>query len=208
MKVKRAWRPPRDLDTACHKLCVELNKLPGITTDSSCEGHGRQPPCIWLHAASIRALEPIARAVDPRYYGQPKNPWRLELTESDYCHDRVMFLLTCEGIPRRRQKHLDLLARCLADATLVLDRWTKEHWCSTLWWDPSCRESGYADVPAAPRRRRMPLGQLMIFGAKITRRRAGQWDVRRGKTVETFRTRKAAFQHAHGGISRISTEDR
>jgi peptidyl-tRNA hydrolase len=57
--VKNSWQPPAGLDPECRLLCVALNRLPGITTWSSCCGHGRDPYRIWFDVTHLAALEPV-----------------------------------------------------------------------------------------------------------------------------------------------------
>lgn len=57
--MKEPWQPPARLDPECLALCVALNKLPGITTFSSCCGHGREPYRIWFDVARLAALQPV-----------------------------------------------------------------------------------------------------------------------------------------------------
>jgi hypothetical protein len=46
---------PADLDPECRELCEALNLLPGITTTSSCCGHGREPYRVFFAADSLDA---------------------------------------------------------------------------------------------------------------------------------------------------------
>ena len=47
---------PADVDKECVALCKALNKLPGIHTEESCCGHGKEPFGIWFRADCLAAL--------------------------------------------------------------------------------------------------------------------------------------------------------
>lgn len=57
------------IDAEIIELVDALNAFEGISTYSSCSGHGKAPVRVWFHADSIQALFPVLRAIDPRYGG-------------------------------------------------------------------------------------------------------------------------------------------
>ena len=77
---------PNDMDLECIKLFKALNKIPGITTFSSCCGHGTNSFDIWFHANG--GLGIIARLVDSRYAGIYPLYWRCELNVFESEEDR------------------------------------------------------------------------------------------------------------------------
>lgn len=66
---------PADLDPECRELCEALNLLPGITTTSSCCGHGREPYRIFFAAGSLDALPAVCWCADECHSGQ--EGWRV-----------------------------------------------------------------------------------------------------------------------------------
>jgi hypothetical protein len=76
--MKNPWQPPVRLDPECLTLCVALNKLPGITTWSSCCGHGRAPYRIWFDVAHLAALEPVVSLARDETQGR----WRVVASDS------------------------------------------------------------------------------------------------------------------------------
>lgn len=62
---------PPDIDLECIPICDALNALPGISTTSSCCGHGKRPHRIFFLAESIESLLPIVMAAD-------SSAWHLE----------------------------------------------------------------------------------------------------------------------------------
>jgi len=113
---------PADMDPACVPACAALCALPGVETTSSCEGHGRRPPSIELRVASLAALHPIARAIDPRYYGVDP-AWELRVEETDLVDDRLRFVLQTSSTPRDAAAALEYLARSIADAAEQIVQW-------------------------------------------------------------------------------------
>ena len=118
------WVPPADLDSECVKLCVALNKLPGIKTTGSCCGHYREPYRIWVMVTDYYAmgLTALSRFLSRNYYtyGQEyfvldgldmrrDTYWKLVLCHRDV-HPQVIFLL--EG-PRGAFEEADRLAELI-----------------------------------------------------------------------------------------------
>lgn len=66
---------PADLDPECRELCEALNLLPGITTTSSCCGHGREPYRVFFVAASLDNLPAVCWCADRCHSGQ--EGWRV-----------------------------------------------------------------------------------------------------------------------------------
>jgi len=54
---------PADIDQECILLCDALNALPGISTISSCCGHGNHPHRIFFESDTVLCLAPILRNV-------------------------------------------------------------------------------------------------------------------------------------------------
>lgn len=52
------------MDWECVNLCDAMNSLPGIITDESCCGHGRNPFIIYFRAETTDALVPILKELD------------------------------------------------------------------------------------------------------------------------------------------------
>jgi hypothetical protein len=135
VKLRGAMKFPRDMDPACVAPCAALCALPGIETESSCEGHSKRPPMIFFKAASLEALYPIARAIDRRYYAYTPDRrhrtangilddwWHLRVTETDLFEDRLCFYLTTPTIRKDAARMLSLLAENIADAAYELAQW-------------------------------------------------------------------------------------
>ena len=106
------WEPPADLDVECKALCIAMNRLPGIVTESSCCGHGKQPYRIWFRVTDFeaRGLVTLARCTCPRYY---PSPFTIKVDHGDVY--QVGFLL--EG-PEGAFKEADALAAVLMDHVL------------------------------------------------------------------------------------------
>ncbi len=85
-----AARLPDDLDPECRELCEALNLLPGITTFSSCCGHGRFPYRIWFLAESLEALPAVCWCADGCHSGQAG--WRV-IASTDCGMKPVDFIL-------------------------------------------------------------------------------------------------------------------
>src|SRR5258708_2531043 len=67
----RAMHYPSDMDAECVPICDALNELPGIRTDESCCGHGRQPHRVFFTAKTIPNLLPVLR-------GAHSSAWKVE----------------------------------------------------------------------------------------------------------------------------------
>jgi hypothetical protein len=106
------WEPPEDLDAECKALCIALNRLPGLVTESSCCGHGKAPFRIWFRVTDFeaRGLVTLARCTCPRYY---PFPFTVMIEHGDV--HQVGFLL--EG-PADAFKEADALAAVLMDHVL------------------------------------------------------------------------------------------
>ena len=62
-------RDEMELDEHCVDLVRALNRLPGITTFESCEGHCEAPYRIWFTAdSSERGLLTLSRMMSTNYY--------------------------------------------------------------------------------------------------------------------------------------------
>lgn len=80
------------LDPECVKLCVALNKLPGIRTTESCCGHGKEKFHIWFDVTdwNARGMILLARLTCNRYYEFAQD-WMIRLYHGD--QNPVSFLL-------------------------------------------------------------------------------------------------------------------
>ncbi len=47
---------PEGMDQECQELADAMNEVPGITTTSSCCGHGKRPYRMWFDTHSLEAL--------------------------------------------------------------------------------------------------------------------------------------------------------
>jgi hypothetical protein len=74
-QVAQAVTLPADLDPECRELCEALNLMPGITTTSSCCGHGRTPYRIFFTAESLDDLPAVCWCADRCHSGQ--EGWRV-----------------------------------------------------------------------------------------------------------------------------------
>lgn len=70
MTKTKAVTLPADIDPECRELCEALNLLPGITTTSSCCGHGREPYRIWFDADSLGDLPAVCWCADGCHSGE------------------------------------------------------------------------------------------------------------------------------------------
>ena len=78
------------MDTNCINLVRALNRLPGITTIESCEGHDRMPFKIWFIADSLDALIEPCYWVDPCHCGQ--HGWQI-IAQTDCAMSPIKFRL-------------------------------------------------------------------------------------------------------------------
>ncbi len=58
-----------DMDQEVIALCVALNRMPGVQTDSSCCGHGNRPYGIFFTVKDQEDLVPICYYLDPCHVG-------------------------------------------------------------------------------------------------------------------------------------------
>ncbi len=77
------------MDPEVLRLCNVLNALPGISTTSSCCGHGKSPVSIFLTVdpridPRAEGLFFLARCMDRRYWS---HDWSLSLSVSDVMRD-------------------------------------------------------------------------------------------------------------------------
>ena len=76
-----------NMDIECRPLCDVLNSIPGITTISSCCGHGKDPFTIFFHAREVLDLYWIARQLSHNYGNFCRLGWRLEPMVEDISHE-------------------------------------------------------------------------------------------------------------------------
>jgi hypothetical protein len=113
------WDVPENLDPECLKLCVALNKLPGITTEGSCCGHGNYPYRIYFRAnLSYWGINLLLRRIDKRY-GAPGS-WSVKMVETDLPEDPYCFIL--EGELNYRQQS-EMLAQQLLNPSDCDRKW-------------------------------------------------------------------------------------
>lgn len=157
------WKPPKDLDTECVALCVAMNSLPGIVTESSCSGHGKQPYRIWFRVTDFdkRGFITLARCTCPRYY---PFPFVIKVDHGDV--HPIGFLL--EG-PRACFKKADLLANEITKH--VLDRTPGYNILSDRMPKPMRKLHGHA-VPAFWAEPKAASGWLKAAGWSLARGRA------------------------------------
>lgn len=72
------------IDREILSLVVTMNTIEGITTINSCCGHNgdRGGVRVWFKTASIKAMYPLARFIDPRYGGSVP-VWTITVEDSD-----------------------------------------------------------------------------------------------------------------------------
>jgi hypothetical protein len=77
------WIAPQDIDLECKNLCIALNALPGIETDESCCGHGKESYRIWFRVTDYtrRGFLFLSRLMCTRYYNFLE--WQVTLQHSD-----------------------------------------------------------------------------------------------------------------------------
>ena len=66
---KKKSKYPADMDPECIPLCEALNAIPGVTTISSCFGHGWAPFGIFFTVDTFDALEEVAWWTHPGHSG-------------------------------------------------------------------------------------------------------------------------------------------
>jgi len=74
------------MDKECVRLCDAINKIVGLSTDSSCSGHGKAPLRVWFDVHNPTGLMVLARAIDNRYGGPPRmagKEWFIEVHCTD-----------------------------------------------------------------------------------------------------------------------------
>ena len=103
------------MDPPCVKLCAALNALGGITTMSSCCGHGTEPYRIWLDVASLSSsgLLLISRLLSHNYH-KFGHHWQLILNHQDV-KPQVCFLL--EGMESEADELADEIIRHVRGTT-------------------------------------------------------------------------------------------
>ena len=98
-------------------LCRTLNAIPGIVTNGSCSGHGKEPLTIWFYARSLRCLYPLARCLDRRY-GGPLS-WRCEVQDTDLPDRSICFLLHSGRVRGRNAWHQAEILATAIDAFMA-----------------------------------------------------------------------------------------
>lgn len=84
------------LDEPVRGICDALNSLPGITTTSSCCGHGKQAPMIIFDVDGPVGLSFLVRCMDRRYFEYGARV-RLDLCISDSPPNHVYYCLETIG---------------------------------------------------------------------------------------------------------------
>jgi hypothetical protein len=85
---------PNDVDCKCIDLCNLLNRLPGLYTYESCQGHGKHPYWIFFKCDNIDTLSRLGRTVSLNY---SDNNWEIVLDSTD-THPRGCFWLRTKMI--------------------------------------------------------------------------------------------------------------
>ena len=62
---------PDDMDAECVPICEAMNRLPGIETTESCQGHGHHGMWIFFRAETVEALRPILTTL-------PEHSWSVK----------------------------------------------------------------------------------------------------------------------------------
>jgi hypothetical protein len=111
---------PKDLDKECESLFEAMNRLPGLRTEGSCCGHGKEAYRFWFNVESLRSagLALLVREIDPRY-GAPVG-WSVYIEETDLPERPLAFIL--EG-PVGAYGEAEALADRLARPSVCTNRW-------------------------------------------------------------------------------------
>ena len=78
MTIRSEWSPLDDMDAECVELCKALNAVPGVRTDSSCCGHGREPYRVWFTVDDLTDLPFVLYWFDGCHCGH--YGWRVIVT--------------------------------------------------------------------------------------------------------------------------------
>ena len=108
------WAAPAGLDPEVLSLCMAMNAFPGITTTSSCCGHGREPFGIYFQPESLDDLPALLYWFDGCHTGQ--YGWRVRVF-TDCAADHATFEV--EG-PAGGYESADVIAKCMLEATPAL----------------------------------------------------------------------------------------
>lgn len=87
------WVIPDDMDPECVDVCVALNNLPGVKTESSCAGHGEDRYAIWLKVDALENLQTIVAAA--ARMNADKWHWQFAVNLYEWSH--VCFVLYGPG---------------------------------------------------------------------------------------------------------------
>lgn len=99
--MMRTFLPISEMDPEVVTLCQAINRIPGLRTNSSCSGHGKEQLEVWLQASNVRALYILTRCIDTRYGGASRQnihtgkwePWTCEVQDTDLPSRPVVFRL-------------------------------------------------------------------------------------------------------------------
>jgi len=75
------------IDRACRYLVYALNQLPGITTISSCSGHGSRQFYIEFILDTAEALRNLFELIDDDGYVNTELPWSFTIEPAAVPHD-------------------------------------------------------------------------------------------------------------------------
>jgi hypothetical protein len=105
------WPPAENdrLDPECFELCDALNRLPGIRTDESCCGHGRDCFEIYFQADNLTALPNVVRWFSSCCTLFPRD-WTVEVWQG--CeHDQLSFIIRGWNLKECYQQSRELARR-------------------------------------------------------------------------------------------------
>lgn len=107
------WPPPYDyIDSGCLSLVYALNRMPGIRTMESCDGHYQKPLWILFVAKSLYALVPILKD-HKLFVDQERWMIRAEAAPPSHPEDLVWFRLVTDLVGDEAYASADLFASLL-----------------------------------------------------------------------------------------------
>lgn len=120
---------PSNMDERCVELCNMLNRLPSVETFDSCEGHGKEPYCIFFRCTDIDVLSRLGRLVSRNY---SDGNWEILVDTTDTDPYGCFWLRTKEILP---YEQLDKsIARVIEDITEWFSDDYDDYFVSGMQW--------------------------------------------------------------------------
>ena len=99
------------MDPECIPLCDAINRIPGLSTTSSCCGHGKRTFSVYLCANDMKYLPILLYYIDPCHVG-----FRWTLTaKTDCCMSPVSFRLESLGMGKEAYEQAATITLALTE---------------------------------------------------------------------------------------------